>query len=462
MNRYTLIIIVLLRLLSALPFAVYYSSLQLYLLSAHFSQNLSTSLVGSVLALSFGTSLIGGVLAGKYINYRNFFLFCVICQAIGCFTFTTLNHHDILLYSAFFLLGSSGLTVSLNMMITQRFEPQDYSREKAFFWLYMSLNVGYLLGYSLAGYYGNINAYHHIILFILTFSTVSILLTALNWRHVDKSEKCQLIDIFKFTLIMMLLFLVIRLLLQYSHETNIVIIMAWITISTVMLCRLITKFPAHKNEITAFYILLISALIFWSAYFLAPMALIVFIKNHVNLQALNLSIAPQWIQNINTGVIILGTIIIGSKIKARLFNTRIIIAQFSIGLASMGVGFGLLALGIAMTHSPAKIPLIWIILSYVLQSIGELFIGPIGYALIGRLIPKAHHSLMMGIWVTLLGVASAVASQLSSIMPYFGSHADTTLMRYQNFFLIIFLIATILATTVFLGGKKLVKQPLQN
>jgi POT family proton-dependent oligopeptide transporter len=60
---------------------------------------------------------------------------------------------------------------------------------------------------------------------------------------------------------------------------------------------------------------------------------------------------------------------------------------------------------------------VWLFLSYVLQSIGELLIMPIGYAMIGKLAPKQYQGVMMGSWMLVTGLASLFAGDFSGMIP---------------------------------------------
>src|SRR6202023_1011038 len=55
--------------------------------------------------------------------------------------------------------------------------------------------------------------------------------------------------------------------------------------------------------------------------------------------------------------------------------------------------------------------------SYVLQSIGELLISPIGYAMIGKLAPRQYQGIMMGSWMLVTGLASLFAGDFSGMVP---------------------------------------------
>ena len=209
------------------------------------------------------------------------------------------------------------------------------------------------------------------------------------------------------------------------------------------------KFVEKRNDVKIFYLLLVVTLIFWSVYFLAPITLIVFIKNQVALKFMGLSIAPQWIQNINTAVVILGTIFL-TKTKESSFNKNSIMTQFSVGLLLLGLAFAVLSLGIYLANS--KVMLTWIIISYILQGGGEILIGPIGYSLIGRLIPEQYRSIMMGIWITILGAASAISSELSNIVIYSRGNPHSLLIQYNEFFITI--CALILITSIIIFSIK--------
>jgi len=55
--------------------------------------------------------------------------------------------------------------------------------------------------------------------------------------------------------------------------------------------------------------------------------------------------------------------------------------------------------------------------SYLFQSLGELLISPIGYAMIGKLAPRQYQGIMMGSWMMVSGLASLFAGDFSGMIP---------------------------------------------
>src|SRR5436853_2024829 len=130
-------------------------------------------------------------------------------------------------------------------------------------------------------------------------------------------------------------------------------------------------------------------------------------------------IQPQWIQDINTVVIVLGGPLLASlftRMRAREWKIDIP-KQFAASLLLMALGFLILPLGIKLAGIDGKSAFGWLFMSYVLQSIGELLISPIGYAMIGKLAPRQYQGVMMGSWMLVTGLASLFAGDFSGMIP---------------------------------------------
>jgi POT family proton-dependent oligopeptide transporter len=108
--------------------------------------------------------------------------------------------------------------------------------------------------------------------------------------------------------------------------------------------------------------------------------------------------------------------------------------QFAASLLLMAVAFLILPLGIKLAGD-GKSAFGWLFASYVLQSIGELLIMPIGYAMIGKLAPKQYQGVMMGSWMLVTGLASLFAGDFSGMIPEpAGTTAAATNPQYAMLF----------------------------
>ncbi|MGL5200666.1 MAG: hypothetical protein ACRC9G_17170, partial [Aeromonas veronii] len=215
-----------------------------------------------------------------------------------------------------------------------------------------------------------------------------------------------------------LLLLVPRLRLLLTHASfsgSFVLILGAVVL--VLLCVMTARHPdaAERSRMVAYLILALGSLIFWSLYQLAPMGLMLFSEHNINLNVFGLRVAPQWIQNINTLVIVIGgplMALLFKRLREQGWNIDIP-SQFAASLFCMGLGMLVLPLGIHLAGADGLVAFKWIAISYVLQSFGELLISPIGYAMIGKLAPASLQGLMMGCWMMVTGVASVLAGYVS-------------------------------------------------
>jgi POT family proton-dependent oligopeptide transporter len=193
----------------------------------------------------------------------------------------------------------------------------------------------------------------------------------------------------------------------------------------------------EQRNMTAYLILTVGSLMFWSLYQMAPNGLMLFAVNNVNLVIGPVTIQPQWIQNINTVCIVLGGPLLAALFtRMRANGWRIDIPQqFAGSLLLMALAFLILPVGIKLAGGDGKSAFVWLFASYVLQSIGELLISPIGYAMIGKLAPRQYQGIMMGSWMLWTGLASLFAGDFSGMIPNpIGTSAAVTNAGYAKLF----------------------------
>ena len=100
---------------------------------------------------------------------------------------------------------------------------------------------------------------------------------------------------------------VVWFMLQHPHgtETLVKAISAAVALALVWL-TLKHRDAREKNNMWAYLILTLGSLVFWSLYQMAPSGLQLFAVNNVDRKVWGVEVAPQWIQNINTVVIVIG------------------------------------------------------------------------------------------------------------------------------------------------------------
>jgi len=414
---------------STLGFAVFYSTLVLYSTKhLHLNTRVATTLMGVFGAFNYGLHLFGGYLGGRFLSNRNLFVGGMALQVMGCACVSTGTLPLFYVGLALFLTGSGLNVTCINMMLTQRFTPEDPRRETAFLWNYAGMNIGFFVGFSAAGYFQATESYSSLFIFATIGNFMAIILAFINWKTL-RDRNTPLLDKTpdQFRLrqvagigILIGLVPVVWFMLQRPGGTETIMkgISGLVALTLIYLTVRHTD-RREKRNMTAYLILTIGSLMFWSLYQMAPSGLQLFAVNNVNLMVGPVKIQPQWIQNINTVCIVLGGPLMAaffSRMRARGWKIDIP-KQFATSLLLMALAFLILPLGIKLAGADGKSAFAWLFWSYVLQSIGELLISPIGYAMIGKLAPRQYQGIMMGSWMLVTGVASLFAGDFSGMIP---------------------------------------------
>ena len=432
---------------STLGFAVLYSTLVLYATKhLQLSVKLATTLMGVFGAFNYGLHLFGGYLGGRFLSNRNLFVGSMAVQVIGCACIATGTLAMFYLGLALFLTGSGLNVTCINMMLTQRFTPEDPRREGAFLWNYAGMNVGFFVGFSAAGYFQATQSYSSLFIFATLGNFGAIVLALFNWKTLadrgtpllEATRKQFRLRVLAGIAILIGLVPVVWFMLQRPGSTETILkAICGLVALTLIYLTLRHRDRRERRNMTAYLILTLGSLMFWSLYQMAPNGLMLFAVHNVNLMVGRVEIQPQWIQNINTVCIVVGGPVLASlfvRLRARGWNIDIP-RQFAASLLLMALAFFLLPLGIKLAGVDGKSAFVWLFLSYVLQSIGELLISPIGYAMIGKLAPRQYQGVMMGSWMLVTGLASLFAGDFSGMIPEpTGTTAAATNAGYAKLF----------------------------
>lgn len=414
---------------ATLGFAVLYSTLVLYTTKhLNFSVKESTAIFGVFGAFNYGLHLFGGYLGGRFLSNRNLFVGGMLAQVVGCAIITGGSAEQLYWGLACFLTGSGLNVTCLNLMLTQRFQPEDMRRESAFLWNYASMNLGFFVGFSVAGYYELEQNYTRLFIFASSGNLIAIVLALANWKAIKDLSTPLLHNTrrqfqWRFLAGLAVLFGLIPIVywnLKNAGLSSNLVIAVGVLIGVVLVAVTIThQDRRERRNMWAYLILAMGSLVFWALYQMAPSGLQLFTDSNVDRIVWGIEIAPQWIQNLNTFVIMIGGPILATwfaRLRQRGWKIDIP-QQFAAAVILIGLGFLVLPLGIAFAHKTGLVAFGWIALSYLLQSVGELLISPIGYAMIGRLAPLKYQGVMMGAWMMVTGIASIMASYFSGFVP---------------------------------------------
>jgi len=89
--------------------------------------------------------------------------------------------------------------------------------------------------------------------------------------------------------------------------------------------------------------------------------------------------------------------------------------KFSLGLIQVGVGFLILVFGSQFAGPDFRTPVIWLALAYLLHTLGELFLSPVGLSMTTKLSAARVIGLMMGVWFLSSSLAHILAARIAQL-----------------------------------------------
>ena len=108
--------------------------------------------------------------------------------------------------------------------------------------------------------------------------------------------------------------------------------------------------------------------------------------------------------------------------------------KMAIGLALVALGYVVIAIAVKGLGVEDKVSMWWLIGLYIIHTMGELCLSPIGLSMVSKLAPLRLSSLMMGTWFLANAAANKFAGTLSALIPpTAGAEATTGPLVYPSF-----------------------------
>ena len=129
----------------------------------------------------------------------------------------------------------------------------------------------------------------------------------------------------------------------------------------------------------------------------------------------------------------------------------------AIGLLLLSLGYLYIAFGVKGVEPGMKVSMVWLAGLYLIHTMGELCLAPIGLSLVYKLSPARFSSLLMGVWYLSTSAANKFAGLLSGYYPDEGAARSFMGYRIESLFdffmLFVFMSGTAAVILFLLSGK---------
>lgn len=343
------------------------------------------ALYGWYTMLVYVMSIPGGIVADKWLGQKKTVFLGGLLIAAGHLTLAVNNMVSFYTGLVLIVTGVGCLKPNISTMVGGLYKQGDPRRDSGFIIFYIGINIGAACAPLLVGYIGEVYGWHY----GFGLAGIAMLIGQAVYLWGQKYLK----DVGNF-------------------------------IPTPKLEGTKTRKPLTRIEKDRVIVLLISfiiVIIFWAAYEQAGGLMNIYTHDKINRELLGFEIPASLFQSVPAiFVIMFGTIVASFWSKRHLKGKESSsLFKMAIGTMVMGTGFLMMTGAAIEAQDGAKAMLIWLILSYLLQVIGELSISPVALSFITKLAPLKYASIMMGIYFAATGLGNKVAGLVGE----FATHA---------------------------------------
>jgi POT family proton-dependent oligopeptide transporter len=394
------------------------------------------ALYGWYTMLVYVASIPGGIIADKLLGQKKTVLWGGIILVAG---------HGILaveemwaFYSglALIIIGVGMLKPNISTMVGGLYKPGDIRRDKGFTIFYIGINLGAFLSSLIVGYVGENIGWHYG--FGLAGIAMAFGLIVYLWGQkylvnvgnllskAERSEGASLSNMFsellksplQLVITSILMIGSIYVLIMVSVPFGLLYIFLTLVIALMLMVYKDLTTQVMKDRYVVMILSFLLVVVFWGAFEQAGGLMNIYAADKTDrtlsfsLPLIGNEVPATWFQSLNAMfIIIFGVVVANFWAKRKLKNKEASsIFKMATGVIIMGLGFLFMAIAAKeYTAFESKSAMYWLVLAYLLHTIGELCSSPVALSFITKLAPVKYASLMMGVYFAATGLGNKMA-----------------------------------------------------
>ena len=411
----------------------------------------------------------GGWLADNILGHQKAVLYGAIIIALGHFTLALPLEQTFFLGLIFVVLGTGLLKGNISTIVGKLYKDEDDRRESGYTIFYMAINIGSTLGFLVCSYLGEKIGWHWgfgaagfgmafgVIQFVRSIGLLGSAGLAPN-PH-SEAKRSKLVFRTKISLVLMMTVILGGLLGLYTIDARAFAEGFYYFLSFVAGTYFLYLYffagltSAEKKNLVLLSLLFIGAAAFWSGFDQSASSLSIFARDYTDLSVSGYIIPIGWLQFANpVFVVIFAPLFAGTwmHLAKRNLNPSLPI-KFALALVLMAMSFMVMLYAVDLAIVSSPVGMRWLIITYLLQTWGELALSPVGLAAFSKYSPKKYVGQMFGLWFTasaiggvlagLLG-GDALGSGLDSVSPVFSFMVKYYLLIAVGLIVLSFVIKT--------------------
>ena len=406
------------------------------------SEHEAISLFATLMALCYAASLIGGWIADNSLGTKNTIILGGLLQASGISFLMFPSEEFCFLALALISLGSGFFKPALSTSVGMLYEnPRDSEKDKAYSTFYIAMNLGSFAAPLLCGFISKIYGGYYNSLFLIIMALLGgayLFYQRIHFKQTKDptSSKSPLFSNPIFIggvviALLCLLYLLFKYHGSFRHLMGAIALGSFIYFGKVFY----QSNPQEKRDLSNIILYILLFTFFCSLFEQAGSSLMLFFDKAVDRRIMGIELPSSTLLSLGpVFVLICGPLLV-------LFSEKILERNKSIdGLIKLGIGFILtglsfLILALSCDQANTLVSPIWVVGAILVQTLGELWIVPIGFSNISKLSPPRFRSLMMSFWLMAIAYGHYLGGYIALFSLSDVPGSVSSLEHYHAFFL---------------------------
>lgn len=381
-------------------------------------------LVGSFTAITYLSPVVGGWIADHLLGQKKAILtgaFILFISYICLFLFTA--DLGLIASLAGIAVGTGLLKPNISSLLGNEYPENSPKRESGFTIFYMGITIGIILGSTLPSqinyYFGWAGAFlsaaFGMVIAFVVFSFGIYRFKLEDYHHV----KFSLPNLLKAIILMVALWLVSFCILNFSSFADLTFGLAFLLSAAYLIYTVKHESIQQARQTIVIGLLCVISIVFWAFYFQMFLSWILFISRVVEPDLFGIHFpAPYYVSVQSVGMIIFGYFLsrnhrtAGQTLAQSGIETS---NKFLLSIILMTIAYIIITIVSYSNPGNSLLLPMFFIPVYLVISISELLLSPVGLSAITVLSSRQKVSTMMGIFFVSLGIGAFLAGKLANI-----------------------------------------------
>lgn len=400
---------------------------------------------GAIQAFVYAFTFIGGIFADKILGFKKSLFFGGIVMILGnlliAFSPQTMFYYGI----AFSIIGTGFFKPNISSMVGELYHEKDPRRDAGYGMFYAGINIGGLFGGALCIYLGKYHSWSLCFLaaaIVMVLGLITFLYTKKNLGPIGNSPLLELpegkrkireIAVYLGSLLSIpLIFIMVK---NTSYTDYFMYTIGSVAVAYFLFELIKLKEINSQKKLFAAFIFIFCYFLFMAIFEQSGGSLSLFAKDNLKSSLLFFNIDPNIVNNSsNTFFVIVFSPLVG-LLWLWLANKKVepnTIIKFGIGFLFLSASFFIFYYTRFFADANGMTSLNIFTLGYLVTTLGELCLGPIGMSIITKLSPKRLFGMMMGLWFLASAFGQLAAGKLGAEMSK-ANTGTTLLSKLQSY-----------------------------